>query len=806
MFKFSLKYKLFGAFGLVLSLLVCLMAIYQYAISSSVKNFENLFDQELAIADHSDKSDIYMLQSRRNEKDFLIRKDKKYIKKLNQNIASLKEEAREISQRAQLIGDQDSATAASTIIGYAEEYEATFNELALSWEKRGLDHNSGLQGRFRAIAGRVSKSMQGHQIDDLMVAMLMMRRYEKDFVLNKSASYQKKFTAAIENYKKLIDNSACEADSKEAQKKALALYEERFRRYEAGGSAEIQGQHYRAMRDAAHQMESAIYDVFVPDSKALFLDVRKNEKDYLLRNDESYVQKTFAAVDRLLASFSSSRVLSEHVERTTAELNEYKHLFELLVEEDRNIADLVERMRFVVHKIEPAVDSLREKSEHGSSVKIESIAVANKSLGKFAFGAGVAAVCTGFTLAFLMSNAIVRPISRVSGMLKGISEGEGDLTTRLSLDCPVCSEVTKCNNNNCENFGKNSLCWETAGSYSEDPVCVVLTSGKHVHCEDCEVYKKSTYDEIQQLSAYFNSFILKLQQMFKQVAEGVNTMSSATTELSAVSEQMSLGATNISGESSSVAAATEEMSTNMNSVAAATEEVTMNMNLVASSTEEMSAAISEVAKNTGKAATVTEDAVTVAGSAAEKIEELGKSAQEIGKVTETIAEISDQTNLLALNATIEAARAGESGKGFAVVANEIKDLAKQTAEATLEIKNKIERIQDSTAGSVSQIANITEVISQINDTVATIAASVEEQAAAINDISTNVTQGVEGLGEVNENVAQSAVVSNDISQSIVGVSQSSSEMSTSGNQVMSSAKELSQLAEKLRQMIGGFKV
>ena len=76
-------------------------------------------------------------------------------------------------------------------------------------------------------------------------------------------------------------------------------------------------------------------------------------------------------------------------------------------------------------------------------------------------------------------------------------------------------------------------------------------------------------------------------------------------------------------------------------------------------------------------------------------------AQSISKVTEVITEISEQTNLLALNATIEAARAGEAGKGFAVVANEIKELAKQTAEATKEIKTKIEGIQTSTSDIVS---------------------------------------------------------------------------------------------------------
>ena len=78
----------------------------------------------------------------------------------------------------------------------------------------------------------------------------------------------------------------------------------------------------------------------------------------------------------------------------------------------------------------------------------------------------------------------------------------------------------------------------------------------------------------------------------------------------------------------------------------------------------------------------------------EKIGGLGQaSADEIGKVIEVIQDIAEQTNLLALNATIEAARAGEAGKGFAVVATEVKELAKQTATATDDIRQRIEGIQ-----------------------------------------------------------------------------------------------------------------
>ena len=77
-----------------------------------------------------------------------------------------------------------------------------------------------------------------------------------------------------------------------------------------------------------------------------------------------------------------------------------------------------------------------------------------------------------------------------------------------------------------------------------------------------------------------------------------------------------------------------------------------------------------------------------------------------------------------MNATIEAARAGEAGKGFAVVANEIKELAKQTAMATLDIKSKIDDVQKTTSGTVDDIEEITSVINNINEIVSTISAAV----------------------------------------------------------------------------------
>ena len=353
------------------------------------------------------------------------------------------------------------------------------------------------------------------------------------------------------------------------------------------------------------------------------------------------------------------------------------------------------------------------------------------------------------SLGFLMARMITKPINSVVAGLKDAAEGEGDLTKRLEVN---------------------------------------------------------STDEVGELAKWFNLFIEKLQGSIKEIRGGVDTLSSSSTELSAVSEQMNQGVQNVSDKSNTVSAASEEMNANMNNVAAAMEQSATNVNMVATASEEMSSTIDEIAKNAEKARGISSEAAQKASSASTNMEQLGTAANSIGKVIETITDISEQVNLLSLNATIESARAGEAGKGFAVVANEIKELAKQTAAATQDIKKKIEDIQGTTSTTVTQIIEITDIIDDVNEVVSSIATAVEQQSAATREIATNVGQASEGIREVNVNVNQSSTVSGEISKDIADVNLSMKEMSFGSSQVNTSAQELSKLSENLKRIVEQFKV
>jgi len=218
-------------------------------------------------------------------------------------------------------------------------------------------------------------------------------------------------------------------------------------------------------------------------------------------------------------------------------------------------------------------------------------------------------------------------------------------------------------------------------------------------------------DELAELSHWFNHFVQHLQGIMREVRNTSESVTRSASGLSTTACQLASGAVQTQTESSQLAR----------------------------SMEQMAAAITEVAASAEKAADSAEDVSQKVEVASDRMTSLQAATVDVERIADIIQNIAEQTNLLALNAAIESARAGEAGRGFAVVATSVRELAKQTANATDDIRLKISSMKclsDETVFSVRDIAAAIQSIDAISHAIAT---AVEEQSITSRQISENMT-------------------------------------------------------------------
>jgi methyl-accepting chemotaxis protein len=316
----------------------------------------------------------------------------------------------------------------------------------------------------------------------------------------------------------------------------------------------------------------------------------------------------------------------------------------------------------------------------------------------------------------------------------------------------------------------------------------------------------TSFDEVGDLARGFNVFTDKLYAMVKNIVETSQSVKSSSGQFSGLSKDMGDGVGELRKSTDHATLKASAMSDDLGAVASGCDLAAHTINQVAAAAEEMAASVKEVAVKSEEARHVTQSAVMTAKGASEKMTRLGASARDIDKVTETITEISEQTNLLALNATIEAARAGEAGKGFAVVANEIKELARQTAMATLEIKDRITGIQSSTDETVHDMDRILKVIDSVNEIVFSIAGAVEEQSVTTQEIAKNIGQVSMGIDDVNRSVGKSSQASREISGLMGVLNAKADDMAGNSETVEKGARDLLSISETLSEQVSRFKL
>jgi len=217
--SFKISHKLYGAAGITVFLLFVLTVVAY----SSMTGLENLHNATGLLK--NSRSDMLML--RRNEKDFLMRKQLKYKDKFDKNFISLSGTIKGLQQKLKA-EDIYLESEFSDLSREFAAYQKSFHDVVSITNKIGITHEQGLRGELRSSVHTAEKIIKKQNNNRLLVGMLTLRRNEKDFLLRFLNKYVEKHSSNFQGLINDLELSSVSSTSKQVIARSLANYQQGF--------------------------------------------------------------------------------------------------------------------------------------------------------------------------------------------------------------------------------------------------------------------------------------------------------------------------------------------------------------------------------------------------------------------------------------------------------------------------------------------------------------------------------------------------------------------------------------------------
>ncbi|WP_333803496.1 methyl-accepting chemotaxis protein [Sulfurospirillum sp.] len=213
-------------------------------------------------------------------------------------------------------------------------------------------------------------------------------------------------------------------------------------------------------------------------------------------------------------------------------------------------------------------------------------------------------------------------------------------------------------------------------------------------------YSTPYNDELKEIADALNAFMERLRQI---VLGAIH----ASDENAAVSHELSMTSNNIGKRAEEESRIVERTTQTGNQARDTIDSSVANSQKAQTEITQTNESLMQTNQIFGLLINRIEQTGVVESELQQKMVTLSQDAEKVKDILRVISDIADQTNLLALNAAIEAARAGEHGRGFAVVADEVRKLAERTQKSLVEIHSTVSVIVQSIANSADQMAKNT---------------------------------------------------------------------------------------------------
>ncbi|WP_417553480.1 methyl-accepting chemotaxis protein [Marinomonas fungiae] len=271
--------------------------------------------------------------------------------------------------------------------------------------------------------------------------MLLLRRHEKDFLAREDLKYVERFSEVIDRItaqQKSLDRLFLEIGIDNQQFAGLLpLFQEYERKFKALVSAKqtmgltqdegLEGQ----LRSAVHDIESALKQLEMSDILVSLLQLRRHEKDFMLRLDSKYPERFADTLKQLKQQIQAASISIAEQDRLLNLADAYQASFNAYVNQQRLVGltsdqGIMGEMRRTIQQTEEKLTAMEQGMSRQTDVLLQEIEITLAVV--FALVTIIATL-----IAWRISRSINRPLALIREAVLKV-DSTRDLSLRIQYD------------------------------------------------------------------------------------------------------------------------------------------------------------------------------------------------------------------------------------------------------------------------------------------------------------------------------------------------------------------------------------